>query len=124
MSEAHNNPLVTIVTPSYNQGLFIEETICSVLSQTYPHIEYIVVDGDSTDDTHQVLDRYAGQIDRLIVEPDEGQADAINKGFRLASGALVGWLNSDDRLRRLNMPMLFAARNNPGFDDWLNRLLG
>lgn len=94
-----NSPLtVTIVTPSYNQEQFIEETIRSVLAQTYPYIEYIVVDGNSTDGTHRVLERYADVIDRLIIEPDEGQADAINKGFHLATGTLVGWLNSDDIL--------------------------
>jgi glycosyltransferase involved in cell wall biosynthesis len=86
------------VTPSYNQGQFIEETIQSVLAQTYPHVEYIVVDGNSTDDTHHILDRYFANIDSLIIEPDEGQSDAINKGFRLATGILVGWLNSDDVL--------------------------
>lgn len=87
--------LVTVITPSYNHGRFIEETIKSVLTQDYPLIEYIVVDGGSSDNTLEILHRYA---DRLswISEPDHGQSDAINKGFRMARGELLAWLNSDD----------------------------
>lgn len=88
-------PLVTIVTPSYNQGQFIEETIQSVLSQDYPHIEYIVVDGGSTDETLSILRKYDKQL-KWISEPDEGQSDAINKGWRMGSGEIWAWLNSDD----------------------------
>jgi glycosyltransferase involved in cell wall biosynthesis len=88
-------PLVSIVTPSYNHGLYIEATIQSVLQQDYANLEYIVIDGGSQDDTVQILERYA---DRLcwISEPDRGQADAINKGFRMARGEILAWLNSDD----------------------------
>jgi glycosyltransferase involved in cell wall biosynthesis len=88
-------PLVTIVTPSYNQGRFIRQTIESVLSQSYPNIEYIVVDALSTDETAAVCAEYAGRL-RFISEKDRGQSDAINKGFRLARGEYVAWLNSDD----------------------------
>lgn len=91
-------PKVSIITPSFNQGQFIEATIQSVLNQTYPNIEYIVVDGGSTDQTMAVVDRYRDRIDLVIHEPDQGQADAINKGFRAATGELIGWLNSDDIL--------------------------
>ena len=91
-----NKPLVTIVTPSYNQGQFIEETILSVLNQTYNNIQYIIIDGDSTDGTKKVLDKYKNRVDVIISEKDKGQTDAINKGFKLAKGELVGWLNSDD----------------------------
>ena len=91
-------PKVSIITPSYNQGQFIEATIQSVLNQTYSNIEYIVVDGGSTDQTMSVVNRYKSQIDIIIHEQDEGQSDAINKGFKLATGELVGWLNSDDIL--------------------------
>lgn len=89
---------ISIITPSYNQGQFIESTILSVLNQTYPNIEYIVVDGGSTDGTMAVVDRYRERIDVVIHEKDKGQSDAINKGFRLATGDLVGWINSDDVL--------------------------
>jgi hypothetical protein len=88
-------PLVSIVTPSLNQGRFIEDTIKSVLGQDYPRLEYVVVDGASTDGTLDVLGRFDGAL-RWVSEPDGGQAAAINKGFRLASGEILGWLNSDD----------------------------
>ena len=83
------------MTPSLNQGRFIEDTIRSVVSQDYPRIEYVVVDGGSTDDTLSVLGRFDGAL-RWISEPDRGQGAAINKGFRLTSGDIVGWVNSDD----------------------------
>jgi len=90
-----NLPLVTIVTPSLNQGRFIEETILSVLNQDYPNIEYLIVDGGSTDSTLGILKKYS---DRLtwISEQDSGQSNAINKGFKMANGEIVAWLNSDD----------------------------
>lgn len=87
--------LITIVTPSYNQGQFIE-TILSVLNQTYKNIQYIIVDGGSTDQTMEVVNKYKDQIDIIIHEKDDGQTDAINKGFKLSKGELVGWINSDD----------------------------
>ncbi len=86
--------LVSIVTPSFNQAAFLKETIRSVLDQDYPHIEHIVVDGASTDGTLAILGRYPHL--RWLSEPDGGQADALNKGFLLANGAILGWLNSDD----------------------------
>jgi len=92
------NPRVSIVTPSYNQGEFIEETIRSVLLQDYSNIQYLIIDGGSTDKTTQVLDKYRDHVDLLVSEKDEGQADAINKGFSHADGSLFAWLNSDDFL--------------------------
>jgi glycosyltransferase involved in cell wall biosynthesis len=89
---------VTIVTPSFNQGQYIEETILSVLNQTYSNIQYIIIDGSSTDNTMEIVNKYATQVDIIIHEKDNGQADAINKGFRLAKGQLAGWINSDDIL--------------------------
>jgi Glycosyl transferase family 2 len=88
-------PLVSIVTPSLNQGLFIEETIRSVLGQDHPRLEHIVVDGGSTDGTIRILERYRSRL-RFVSEPDTGQAAAINKGFRSSKGQILAWLNSDD----------------------------
>jgi hypothetical protein len=88
-------PLVTVVTPSFNQGRFIAATIESVLAQDYPHLEYIIVDGASTDDTAAVVAPYADRL-TFLSEPDRGQSDAINKGFRRARGQILAWLNSDD----------------------------
>ena len=91
-------PRISIVTPSLNQGNFIEESILSVLNQRYQNVEYIVVDGESTDETLSILAKYQDQISIVLVESDTGQSNAINKGFRLATGDLLGWLNSDDML--------------------------
>jgi len=85
---------VSVITPSLNQALFIEHTILSVKSQSYPNIEHIVIDGRSTDETIQILKKYHHLI--WLSEPDKGQPDAINKGFKLASGDIIAWLNSDD----------------------------
>lgn len=90
-------PVVSIVTPSYNQAEFLQRTIESVLNQTYPHIEYIVVDGGSTDGSVAILEQYGDRF-RWSSEPDEGQTDAINKGFELSRGQIRGYLNSDDTL--------------------------
>ncbi|MDC8786693.1 glycosyltransferase family 2 protein [Roseateles koreensis] len=93
-----SRPLVTIITPSYNQGQFIEATIRSVLAQTYTNIEYIVLDAMSNDQTEKVLESYRGKITKVVRESDKGQSDAIVKGFKMAHGDLVGWINSDDVL--------------------------
>lgn len=92
-----DQPLVSIVTASYNRGNYIEDAIRSVLLQDYPNIDYIVVDGGSTDNTVDILKRYEGRL-KWTSEKDEGTEDAINKGLRIASGEIFGWLNSDDTL--------------------------
>jgi glycosyltransferase involved in cell wall biosynthesis len=97
-------PKISVVTPSFNQCSFIEEALNSVKDQAYPNVEHIVVDGSSSDDTVHLLTHYSSKPGwehlRWISEPDEGQSDALNKGFRIATGDFIGWLNSDDRYRR------------------------
>jgi glycosyltransferase involved in cell wall biosynthesis len=88
-------PLVSIITPSFNSGDFLEQAILSVINQDYPHIEHIIVDGNSTDHSLEILQRYNSKVS-WVSEPDRGQADALNKGFQKAQGQIIGWLNADD----------------------------
>lgn len=96
LSNSSNLPRISIITPSYNQGHFIEETIQSVLSQNYPNLEYIIIDGGSTDSTLDVIKKYESQITDWVSEPDRGQTHAINKGLSRATGDILAYLNSDD----------------------------
>ena len=91
-------PVITIVTPSFNQGAYIERTIDSILSQNYGALEYIVIDGGSTDNTLAILRKYERHFAYWVSEGDRGQSDAINKGFGRSAGALLTWINSDDWL--------------------------
>jgi glycosyltransferase involved in cell wall biosynthesis len=100
MSQSRSNseswPTISVITPSYNQGEFIEETIRSVLLQGYPNLEYIIIDGGSDDQTLDIIQKYDPWIHKWVSEPDDGQAHAINKGLKQATGSIHGWINSDD----------------------------
>lgn len=91
-------PRITVVTPSYNQASYLESTIRSVISQDYPNLQYLVLDGGSNDGSAEIIKRYDSNIDYWVSEPDNGQSDAIARGFDMADGELICWVNSDDML--------------------------
>lgn len=110
-------PKISIVTPSYNQGEFIEETIRSVLLQGYPNLEYVIIDGGSTDNTIDIIRKYEQFLTYWVSEKDNGQSHAINKGFTVSTGQIMGWLNSDDLLNR-NAFSYLAYAYKPGLNWW------
>ena len=108
---------VSIITPSYNQGQFIERTIKSVLNQKYPDLEYIVIDGGSTDNTVETLKRYNEYLTYWISEKDKGQSNAFNKGYYKSTGEIIGWLNSDDiYYDNAIQRAVEIFKSNPGID--------
>lgn len=117
MSVNTRQPLVSIVTPSYNCGCYLEETILSIKNQDYPHIEHIIVDGGSQDNTLEILEAYNDQIS-WISEQDNGMYDAINKGFAMAQGEILTYINSDDMYYSKDIVSLVVSEfvNNPSID--------
>ncbi|MCP9493200.1 MAG: glycosyltransferase [Pyrinomonadaceae bacterium MAG19_C2-C3] len=109
LRDAATYPRISIVTPSYNQGRFLEETIRSVLLQNYSDLEYIVIDGGSTDESLEVIKKYSPWISYWVSEPDEGQTQAIQKGFERVTGVVWNWLNSDDYLEPNAVQTIAAA---------------
>ena len=109
-------PRISIVTPTYNQGQFIEHTILSVLNQRYPNLEYIIMDGGSTDNTPEIINKYRDRIAFAVSEPDKGQSNAINKGMSRASGDILYWLNSDDLLEPNTLLHVGAIYAEDAFD--------
>ncbi len=99
----HTHPKISIVMPTLNQGDYIEAAILSILHQNYPNLQFIVIDGGSTDDTLKILEKYSSKIDVIVSEKDNGQSDAINKGLQYCNGELFNWLNSDDLLSEMSL---------------------
>ena len=120
-------PKISIVTVSFNSVKYIEDGILSILNQGYPNLEYIIVDGGSTDGTRDIIDKYNSKISRVIYEPDNGPAEALNKGFKTATGDIMAWLNSDDRLHHnalFAVAEIFTTLKDVewimGFPTWFN----
>lgn len=108
------NPKITIITPSFNQAVFLEETIDSVLSQDYPNLEYLIFDGGSTDNSVEVIKKYERHITYWESQPDDGQSHAINKGLAKATGDVINWLNSDDYYAPKALHTIARAFEEPG----------
>jgi glycosyltransferase involved in cell wall biosynthesis len=109
-----NLPKISIITPSFNQAKFLEKTILSVLNQNYPNLEYIIVDGGSTDGSVEIIKKYEDKLKWWVSEKDNGQADAINKGLRRATGTWVTWQNSDDiYFKNVLNDLSLAIKKNP-----------
>jgi glycosyltransferase involved in cell wall biosynthesis len=114
-------PRITIVTPSFNQGDFIEETICSILDQSYPNLQYIIMDGGSQDRTVEIIKKYERYISYWESGPDKGQSHAINKGLARADGGIFNWINSDDGLLPGALQLIGELYLQKPFDTLLTR---
>ncbi|MCB9283026.1 MAG: glycosyltransferase [Lewinellaceae bacterium] len=114
-----NWPKISIITPCFNQVNYIEQTIRSVLDQNYPNLEYIIIDGESTDGTTDVIKSYENQLTYWISEPDNGMYDALQKGFERATGNILGWINSDDLLHNGSLNTIAEIFDSYSEVDWL-----
>ena len=117
-----NAPRISIVTPSFNQAPYLEETIQSILGQKYPNLEYIIVDGGSTDGSVDIIKRHAAQLAWWVSEPDAGQYDAINKGFARSTGEILGWLNADDKYLPWTFQVLAQIFSSVPQVEWISSL--
>jgi GT2 family glycosyltransferase len=109
-------PRISIVTVSFNQAQYLEASIRSVLDQNYPNLDYVVIDGGSTDGSIEIIERYRSHFSAVVIEPDEGQSDALNKGFRLAKGEVMNWLCSDDLLEPGALDQVARCYSRTGAD--------
>jgi len=119
-------PKITIVTPNLNGGLFLEKAICSIVGQNYPNLEYMIIDGGSTDGSIKIIEKYSNKISYWISEKDNGMYDAIQKGFARSSGEIMGWLNSDDILHTnslYHIAKIFQDNPNVEWIEGVNTLI-
>ncbi|MDW8303193.1 MAG: glycosyltransferase family 2 protein, partial [Bacteroidia bacterium] len=113
-------PVISIVTPSFNQGEFLEQTIVSVLEQNYPRLEYIIIDGGSTDNSVEIIKKYEKYLTYWVSEPDRGIYDALQKGFAHTTGEIMGWINSDDMYHKNSFSLVAEIFFQYPQIDWLS----
>lgn len=113
-------PKISVITPNYNQEKFLEQTILSVLLQNYPNLEYIIIDGGSTDRSIDIIKKYESKLHYWISEPDDGMYDAINKGFSVSSGEIMTYINSDDLLQPYSLFTVASVFSQYPFIKWVN----